>query len=101
MQGRFRGRDDQLLIMINHTVLNKATPIHTDEIMRARRIRALGLFDWIFDGEADLSFPIAVERRFRGNGRLDDIVGLTWRDKTGYHNNAEAAASGTPMTVAS
>ncbi|MFN0119645.1 MAG: hypothetical protein ACKV2V_04010 [Blastocatellia bacterium] len=39
LRGKFRGRDDQLLILINHTVLNKATPIHTDEIMRTRRIR--------------------------------------------------------------
>jgi len=54
----------------------------------SQRICALGLFDWIFDGEADLSFPIAVERRFRGDGKLGDIVGLTWRDKAGYHNNA-------------
>lgn len=63
----------------------------------SRRICALGLFDWIFDGEADLSFPIAVERRFRGDGKLDDIVGLTWRDEAGYHNNAEAAAGGARM----
>ncbi|MFN7931384.1 MAG: hypothetical protein U0Y68_26325, partial [Blastocatellia bacterium] len=26
LTGRFRGRDDQLLVLINHVVLNKATP---------------------------------------------------------------------------
>lgn len=39
LTGRFRGRDDQLLITINHTVLNYATPIHTHEVLKARRIR--------------------------------------------------------------
>lgn len=34
LTGRFRGRDDQLLIMIGHTVLNKATPMHTNEVMQ-------------------------------------------------------------------
>jgi hypothetical protein len=37
LTGRFRGRDDQLLITIQHTVLNKATPIHTGEVMAVRR----------------------------------------------------------------
>ncbi|MBX7166790.1 MAG: B12-binding domain-containing radical SAM protein [Pirellulales bacterium] len=63
----------------------------------ANRICALNLFDWIFDGEADLSFPLAIERRFRGDGSLDDVVGLTWRMAEGYCNNAEAAAVGKPM----
>lgn len=39
LTGRFRGRDDQLLIMIEHTILNKATPIHTSEILDTRRLR--------------------------------------------------------------
>lgn len=39
LTGRFRGRDDQLLIMIEHTVLNKATPNHTSEVLQARRLK--------------------------------------------------------------
>jgi hypothetical protein len=39
LTGRFRGRDDQLLITIQHTVLNKATPIHTSEVLRILRLR--------------------------------------------------------------
>ena len=39
LRGRFRGRDDQLLILIGHTILNKATPLHTAEVLSARRIR--------------------------------------------------------------
>ena len=39
LTGRFRGRDDQLLITIQHTVLNKATPIHTGEVLRIIRMR--------------------------------------------------------------
>jgi hypothetical protein len=39
LTGRFRGRDDQLLITIQHTVLNKATPIHTGEVLRIIRSR--------------------------------------------------------------
>jgi len=39
LTGRFRGRDDQLLITIQHTVLNKATPIHTGEVLRFIRMR--------------------------------------------------------------
>lgn len=39
LTGRFRGRDDQLLITIHHTVLNKATPIHTGEVLRVARLR--------------------------------------------------------------
>jgi hypothetical protein len=39
LTGRFRGRDDQLLITIQHTVLNKATPIHTEEVLRVIRLR--------------------------------------------------------------
>jgi len=39
LTGRFRGRDDQLLITIQHTVLNKATPNHTGEVLRIIRLR--------------------------------------------------------------
>lgn len=39
LTGRFRGRDDQLLITIQHTVLNKATPHHTSEVMSASRFK--------------------------------------------------------------
>jgi len=39
LTGRFRGRDDQLLITVQHTVLNKATPIHTGEVLRITRLR--------------------------------------------------------------
>ena len=43
------------------------------------KICATGVYDWIFDGEADWSFPIACQRWFRGDKTLTDIVGLTWR----------------------
>lgn len=40
LTGRFRGRDDQLLIMIGHTVLNHATPMHTHEVVQVtQRVR--------------------------------------------------------------
>jgi hypothetical protein len=39
LTGRFRGRDDQLLLLINHVVLNKATPIHTDEVLQSVRFK--------------------------------------------------------------
>lgn len=39
LTGRFRGRDDQLLVLINHIVLNKATPIHTDEVLGTSRFK--------------------------------------------------------------
>ncbi|HZS07816.1 MAG TPA: hypothetical protein VFD58_23480 [Blastocatellia bacterium] len=39
LTGRFRGRDDQLLIMISHTILNKATPHHTAEVLQTLRAR--------------------------------------------------------------
>jgi radical SAM superfamily enzyme YgiQ (UPF0313 family) len=55
------------------------------------------------DGEADWGFPLACQRRFRGDGTLDDIVGLTWRAAPGepYINNAHLLASGdrTPAGV--
>ena len=43
------------------------------------KICATGVYDWIFDGEADWSFPIACQRWFFGDKTMDDIVGLTWR----------------------
>ena len=39
LQGKFRGRDDQLLITVNHTVLNHATPIHTGEVLQTARLK--------------------------------------------------------------
>jgi len=39
LTGRFRGRDDQLLITIQHIVLNKATPNHTSEVLSVTRLR--------------------------------------------------------------
>jgi radical SAM superfamily enzyme YgiQ (UPF0313 family) len=56
-----------------------------------QRICATGVYDWIFDGEADWSFPIACQRWFHGDKSMDDIVGLTWRAAPGesYTNNAD------------
>ena len=39
LTGRFRGREDQLFITISHIVLNQATPNHTAEVLKNRRIR--------------------------------------------------------------
>ena len=39
LSGHFRGRDDQLLITISHTVLNHATPNHTSEVLSTKRLR--------------------------------------------------------------
>src|SRR5262245_46725852 len=62
-----------------------------------RKISATGVYDWIFDGEADWSFPIACDRWFRGDKTLDDIVGLTWRSAPGeqYTNNSDVLSLGT------
>jgi len=56
-----------------------------------KKICATGVYDWIFDGEADWAFPIACERWFRGDRTMDDIVGLTWREAPGepFTNNAD------------
>lgn len=59
-----------------------------------RRICATGVYDWIFDGESDWAFPIAIERWFGGDRVLEDIVGLTFRDGNGYQNNNLESASG-------
>jgi len=66
-----------------------------------RKICAMGVYDWIFDGEADWAFPIACQRWFRGHGRLDDIVGLTWRAAPGAHytNNADHLRAGARVPV--
>ncbi|MDX2044920.1 MAG: hypothetical protein SF097_27160 [Acidobacteriota bacterium] len=39
LRGQFRGRDDQLLITVGHTVLNHATPIHTSEVLETARLK--------------------------------------------------------------
>jgi anaerobic magnesium-protoporphyrin IX monomethyl ester cyclase len=61
-----------------------------------QKICATGVYDWIFDGEADWAFPIACQRWFRGDKTLDDIVGLTWRSAPGepYTNNADILCLG-------
>ncbi len=61
------------------------------------RIVATGVYDWVFDGEADGSFPLAVERRFLGDNRLDDIAGLTWRNADGYTSNGHQERPGQPL----
>lgn len=66
-----------------------------------RKICATGVYDWIFDGEADWAFPIACQRWFRGDRTLDDIVGLTWRAAPGepFVNNADALRTGSKTPV--
>ena len=61
-----------------------------------RKICATGVYDWIFDGEADWAFPIACERWFRGDKTMDDIVGLTWRAAADepFTNNSDVLALG-------
>lgn len=61
-----------------------------------RKICATGVYDWIFDGEADWSFPLACQRWFLGDKTMDDIVGLTWRPAAGeeFTNNTEVLATG-------
>ncbi|MFO0945183.1 MAG: radical SAM protein [Planctomycetota bacterium] len=58
-------------------------------------ITSTGVFDWIFDGEADWAFPIALERWFFGNRDLHDIVGLVYRSGESYERNTER--HGVPM----
>jgi radical SAM superfamily enzyme YgiQ (UPF0313 family) len=62
-----------------------------------RKAAATGVYDWIFDGEADLSFPIAVDRWFNGPRELGDIVGLTWRDGERYITNTACGIGAKPM----
>src|SRR5215831_1672416 len=66
-----------------------------------RKICSTGVYDWIFDGEADWSFPIACQRWFRGDKTMDDIVGLTWRSAPGepFTNNAELLRLGFKKAV--
>ena len=65
------------------------------------KICATGVYDWIFDGEADWSFPIACQRWFRGDNTMDDIIGLTWRAAPGesYTNNSEQLSMGEKQPV--
>ena len=65
------------------------------------KISATAVFDWIFDGEADWSFPIACQRWFRGDKTMDDIIGLTWRAAPGepYTNNADVLSAGSKKPV--
>lgn len=37
LTGRFRGRREHLLVMIQHTVLDKGAPIHLEEVLDSRR----------------------------------------------------------------
>lgn len=48
-----------------------------------RRAREYGGIDWIFDGEAEASFPQAVAAYFFGEGRLEEVPGLTFRYRSG------------------
>jgi radical SAM superfamily enzyme YgiQ (UPF0313 family) len=64
------------------------------------RIEATELYDWIFDGEADLSFPIAVERWFRSDRRLDDVQGLTHRLPDGGYWTNRPTPGGPPLAGA-
>jgi len=66
-----------------------------------RKISATGVYDWIFDGEADWSFPIACKRWFRGDKTLDDIVGLTWRaaPDSAFTNNSDSLSTGDKKPV--
>ncbi|MBX3413495.1 MAG: radical SAM protein [Pirellulales bacterium] len=58
------------------------------------------LYDWIFDGEADWSFPITVERWWQGSDRLDDILGLTHRQADGgYVTNGCGGGEGARTMV--
>lgn len=59
-----------------------------------QKIIETGLYDWVFDGEADWSFPIVVERWFQGSQKLDDIAGLTWRHDDCYVSNESASQPG-------
>ncbi|CAK9011250.1 Uncharacterized methyltransferase PH0819 [Durusdinium trenchii] len=56
-----------------------------------QKIIDTGLYDWVFDGEADWSFPIVVQRWHDGDETLDDIAGLTWRNGEQYVTNGTAA----------
>jgi radical SAM superfamily enzyme YgiQ (UPF0313 family) len=62
-----------------------------------QKAAATGVYDWIFDGEADLSFPIAVDRWFNGPREFDDIVGLTWRHGERYVTNGACGEALEPM----
>jgi hypothetical protein len=37
LTGRFKGRDSEFLITVNHTVLNLASPEHRREVLQSKR----------------------------------------------------------------
>jgi len=37
LTGRFRGRREHLLVMIQHTILDKGSPIHMEEVLDSKR----------------------------------------------------------------
>jgi radical SAM superfamily enzyme YgiQ (UPF0313 family) len=47
------------------------------------RAKEMGGFDWVFNGEAERTFPEAVARWFGGGRDLSGIQGLSWRDADG------------------
>lgn len=47
------------------------------------RARGYGGFDWIFEGEAELTLPLVIRAHFFGEGRLEQVPGLTFRLKEG------------------
>jgi len=82
----------QLALMIQHefpgTIVALGGPFAHKN---TAKICATGVYDWIFDGEADWAFPLACQRWFRGDKALGDIVGLSWRTAPGerFTNNAD------------
>ena len=37
LTGRFRGRREHLLVMIEHTILDKGAPLHLEEVLGAKK----------------------------------------------------------------
>ena len=62
------------------TVLGGPYALH-----RAEELLESTEFDWIFNGEADLSFPEALDRHFHGADLGTDIPGLSYRQADGHH----------------
>jgi radical SAM superfamily enzyme YgiQ (UPF0313 family) len=52
---------------------------------RAEEILNSSEFDWVFNGEADRSFPVALDRHFAGSALGTDIKGLSYRHAHGCH----------------
>ena len=50
---------------------------------RSEEILSNSLFDWVFDGPADNSFPEALRRLYLGTALSDDINGFSYRDEKG------------------